>query len=270
MAFDPLKISFAPREGVFQVHLYRTTADTLQTVASATATDYFTNYGPMMALGDFVLAEGSDGRGLFQITTQTTANAITLTPVGGVLRIPNTDDANSKIVFFQTASDTLKTVASATATTYFATYGALLNSGDLVYARGSDAQGVFRVTSADASTAPTLVPVSDVFAIPTASTTANLVPYGTFLSTTAGATQSFVLDMPWGPGQRKELISIGASTAVTVLTASTSAGAINTTMNSIVFNAAGQAVQLLGVSTSQWVVVSQSQPATAITGPVVS
>ena len=270
MAFDPLKISFAPVQGVFQLHLYRTTADSLQTVASATASTYFTAYGPQMGLGDFVLAEGSDGRGVYQITTQTTADAITLSPVGAAIRIPNTDDANNKFVFYATTSDTLKTIASATATTYFATYAALLNSGDLIYARGSDGQGLFRVTSADASTAPTLTPVSDVFAIPTASTTANLVPYGTFLSTTAGATQSFVLDMPWGPGQRKELISIGASTAVTILTASTAAGAINTTMNSIVFNAASQAVELLGVSTSQWVVVSQSQPATAITGPVVS
>ena len=270
MAFDPLKISFAPQEGVFQAHLYRTTADSLQTVASATASTYFTAYGPQMALGDFVLAEGSDGRGLFQITTKSTADAITLTPVGVALRIPNSDDANSKIVFFQTTADTLRTIASATATTYFATYGALLNLGDLVYARGSDGQGMFRVTSADASTAPTLTPVSDVFAIPTASTTANLVPYGTFLSTTAGATQTHTLDMPWGPGQIKRLMSIGASTALTINTASTSAGAINTTMNTILFTAAGQSVELLGVSTSQWVSVGQSQPATAITGPVVS
>lgn len=270
MAFNPLNISFAPKEGVFQVHIYRTTGDSLQTVASATASTYFTAYGPQMALGDFVLAEGSDGRGVFQITTKSTADAITLSPVGAAMRIPNTDDANSKIVYFQTTADTLKTIASATATTYFATYGALLNLGDLVYARGSDGQGLFRVTSADASTTPTLTPVSDVFAIPTATTTSNLVPYGIFLSTTAGATQVHILDMPWGPGQRKQLITIAATTELTVNTASTAAGAINTTMNTIVFNAANQRVELLGVSTSQWVVVSQSQPATAITGPIVS
>ena len=41
-------------------------------------------------------------------------------------------------------------------------------------------------------------------------------------------------------------------------------------MNTILFTAAGQSVELLGVSTSQWVSVGQSQPATAITGPVVS
>ena len=274
MAFDPNQIAYAPKEGVYSLHIYKTTGDSLQTVASATATSYFTGYGPQTGQGDFVLAEASDGRGLFQITTQTTANVITLTPVGAAIRVPNTDDANNKFVFFATTADTLKTVASATATTYFATYGAMLNLGDVVYARGSDAQGLFRVTSADASTAPTLTPISDAFALSTtnstASTATSLPPYGTFLSTITGTTQVFSLDMPLGPGQRKQLIHIGTSTAFSINTASTAAGAINTTMNTILFNAPNQAVELLGVSTSQWVVLNQSQPSTAIVGPAIS
>lgn len=268
MAFDPNLISFAPREGVFQLHLYKTTGDSLQTVASATATSYFGNYAPQMAAGDFVLAEGSDGRGLFQITAKTTADAITLTPVGAAMRMPHSDDANNKFVFYATTADTLKTIASATATTYFATYGSLLNSGDVIYARGSDGQGEFRVTSSDASTAPTLAPIGAVYALPTASTTANVVPYGVLRSTSTAAT--YTLDMPWGPGQVKH-IYVDNSTAVTVLMASTAAGSINSTGVQILFNEANQSAMLVGVSTAKWFLAAHGvHSGTSIVGPVVS
>ena len=270
MAFDPLKISFAPREGVFQVHLYRTTGDSLRTITSSTATDYFTDYGPQMALGDFILAEGSDGRGVFQITTQTTANAITLTPVGAAMRMPHTDDANNKFVFYATTADSLKTIASATATTYFATYASLLNQNDFMYVRGSDAQGTFRVTSADGSTAPALAPVGEIFALQSAiSSTANVAPYGLILSTLA-STSVITLDSPWGAGQTCSFSHTGPSTAVTLVGASTVAGFFGSTSLQILFNATNQAVSLRARSTAGWEVVGRAQPATAIVGPVMS
>lgn len=270
MAFDPTKISYAPREGVFQLHLYKTTVDSLQTVASATATSYFTNYGPQMAAGDFVLAEGSDGRGLHQITSKTTADVITLTPVGAAMRMPHTDDANNKFVFYATTADTLKTIASATATTYFATYASLLNQNDHLYIRGSDAQGTFRVTSTDGSTTPTLAPVGEIFALQSAiSSTANVAPYGLILSTLA-STSVITLDSPWGPGQTCSFSHTGASASVTLTGASTVAGFFGSTSLQILFNAPNQAVSLRARSTAGWEVVGRAQPATAITGPVMS
>lgn len=267
MAFGSTLVSHTPERGTWQLFLYRTTGDSLRTVASATASTYFVVHEQQMSAGDFVLVEGSDGRGLYQITSKSTSS-IVLTPMDVTVRVPNTDNADNKVHFYATTADTLKTIASATATTYFATFADTIDQGDVLYARGSDGQGLFRFTSTNASTSPTLAPLSDVYSLPTATTTSNIPPYGVFRSTSTAAT--YTLDMPWGPGQVKHLY-VDNSTAITVLMASTSAGSINSTGVQIAFNETNQAAMLVGVSTAKWILAAHGvHSGTSILGPIVT
>lgn len=175
--------------------------------------------------------------------------------------------ADRKLYKYQTTVDTLRTITSANKT-YFGVIEGGLDATDLMWVKGSDAEGMFRVSAVGTnSTTVTLEPVNEVFALPTASTTANLVPYGIFRSTASGSTLTFTLDMPLGIGAKK-ILAVTLSTALTVQTASTAVGSIDSTGVSILFNAANQAVELTAFSTANWTITARSQPGTAIIGPV--
>lgn len=182
--------------------------------------------------------------------------------------------------FVYTSTDTIKAIASATDLTYFAfplnstTNINPLSTGDLIYLDGLDGRGMFRVTtvasstSSPNSTAVTLTAVSPVMGVlSTMSTAVNLVPYGVYHSTGTGAVGTFTLDMPWHASQQCSVFTSAAATALIIVTASTVAGSMGATGLQVILNAANQAVMFVGVSTAKWVVM-QSQPGTAITGPL--
>ena len=175
---------------------------------------------------------------------------------------------NRKIYNYETTADTLKTIASATATTYFGVIEGGLDVDDHLYIKGSDAEGAFRVSAVGTnSTTVTLVPLGAAVG-EVAVTTGALPPYGVYHSTRASGDTS-ILDMPWGVGQEVRIVNT-VSTSWTINSASTTAGAINSTMVSILINAPNQSVHLIGESTSRWLVAGVSQPGTAIIGPLYS
>lgn len=172
---------------------------------------------------------------------------------------------------YRTTGDSLKTITSGTASTYFNPYAAQMDAGDTLSVEGSDAQGMFKVASKSTAGAITVQPIGDIANIVSGATSANLAPYGAFHSTTASTT-TYTIDMPiWGVGETKRIVHTGASTAVTVVTASTSAGALNSTGVQILFNAANQAAILMAPSTSQWLLAAHGvHSGTAIVGPIVT
>lgn len=198
----------------------------------------------------------------------------------GFHRVPHVGGGISHFVY-KTTGDTLKTVASATATGYFAypqnSTGNInpLSTDDLLFIMASDARGWFKVssiassTSTPFSTAVTLEGVSPILPSEISmSTGTNLVPYGFHHST--GTTQTFTLDMPWYAGQEVTIMTT-TSTSMTVLMGSTTAGSISSTGVQVLLNLAGQSVTLIGESTAKWLVKSYGQHSgTAIIGPIVT
>ena len=175
---------------------------------------------------------------------------------------------NRKMFNYETTADTLKTIASATATTYFGVIETGLDVDDLLYIKGSDAEGNFRVSAVGTnSTTLTLVPLGAAVG-EVAVTTGNLPPYGVYHSTAASG-QISILDMPWGVGQEVRIVS-SVSTSWTINSASTAVGSFNSTGVSILINAPNQSVHLIGESTARWLIAGQSQPGTAIIGPLYS
>ena len=180
--------------------------------------------------------------------------------------------------FVYTSSETLLAVTSATSPTFFAfpsnSTGNIipLSTGDLIFVDASDGQQMFRVTTIASSTSSpysTAVTLTGAVApLEIAVTTGTLTPYG-FYHSTAASGQTAILAMPHYAGQMVVLAN-SVSTSWTINTASTAAGSINSTMVSILINAPNQSVTLLGESTARWLVVGQSQPGTAIIGPLYS
>ena len=197
----------------------------------------------------------------------------------GFHRVPHVGGGISHYVY-KTTGDTLKTVASATAPTYFAyardSTGNInpLSTDDMFFIMASDAKGWFKVssvstTSAPYSTAVGLIGVSPVLAESIAYSTGALPPYGFVLSTVASGGAS-ILDMPWYAGQEVTLLAT-VSTSWTVTFSSTAAGSISATGTQVLLNALGQAVTLIAMSTAKWMPKSMAQQsATAIIGPVIS
>jgi len=200
----------------------------------------------------------------------------------GFHRLPHVGNGISQY-FYKTTGDTLKTVASATATTYFAypsgSTGNInaLSTDDLIYVEASDAHGMFKVasiassTSSPFSTAVTLAQVTQIVGAQTGiSSATNLAPYGLIVST-ATSTSTYTLDSPWTAGQMVTFSrNVGTTAVHTLVGASTVAGFFGSTGLQIVFSTANQAVTLMAKSTAGWEIVGRAQSATEILGPVMS
>ena len=184
--------------------------------------------------------------------------------------------------YVYTSTNTIRAMASATDLTYFAfpkNSTSNINpfsTGDLIFLDGLDGRGWFRVqtiassTSSPESTAVTLNAIAPTMAIrSTMSTAVNLVPYGFYISTATGAVGTFTLDMPWYSGQQCQVHTAAAATALIIVAASTVAGSMGATGLQVVMNNADQGVLFTALTTSKWVVM-QSQPGTAILGPLVT
>lgn len=201
----------------------------------------------------------------------------------GFHRIPHVGAGISHFVY-KTTGDSLRTVASATATGYFAwpisSTGNItaLSTDDTIFIMASDARGFFKVntvassTSSPYSTAVTLQVMSPIIAAePTKSSDTNIVPYGLFHSThTSTQNPVYTLDMPWSVGMMWSGVHTGASTGVDIVMGSTVAGSIESTALQIRFNNVNQGITLIAESTAKWLTLMRAQPATAILGPLVT
>lgn len=100
-----------------------------------------------------------------------------------------------------------------------------------------------------------------------ASTSANIRAYGT-TSLTSTAAKSYTLDAPY-KGARKEIVMTAATTTInTVVCGSTSNGISvggSSTTRKLQFNTINDSVILRGISTTKWLVVSNTGSVTVAT-----
>jgi len=166
------------------------------------------------------------------------------------------DGNNKKLFYYDAGSDTLATVL---ASGYINNLDDAQNVavGDQIIAKCTNGTAMLAVTAVaaggDVTTA--ISGVGGIMGVETASTAAALAAVG-IANLTATTAKTYTLSAPFA-GAVKHIIKTGAST--TILTVNAGAGVtFDGTNDDLTFNAANEAVTLVGLSATRWGVVSNT------------
>lgn len=161
-----------------------------------------------------------------------------------------------KLFQYNSSADTMATIAAAG---YFhnVTNANRMVAGDLIWAVGSDASGMLKVSAVTAAGSVTTLSAGAGADTITVASTASTLPASGTVQITSTAAQAYALPAPV-PGQRLTIIKTSSSTAVQTL--SSTLGGVAATIGlagvTITWTAADQSLVLEGVTTTRWQTVS--------------